>query len=111
MNVAIELKNTRSLFLWSLALLATISSAQTGAVSTAEAGRGPLPTNLHYQSAISGYKSYSDQKVLSWREANDRVGQIGGWRAYAKEASLDEIKNMAPVSTDSHSGHHEEGKP
>jgi hypothetical protein len=23
---------------------------------------------------------------LSWRDANDRVGRIGGWRAYAREA-------------------------
>ncbi|MDO8776930.1 MAG: hypothetical protein Q7K57_51125, partial [Burkholderiaceae bacterium] len=26
------------------------------------------------------------EKVTSWKAANDTVGHIGGWRAYAKEA-------------------------
>ena len=30
--------------------------------------------------------SFADEKVLPWKEANDKVAEIGGWRAYAKEA-------------------------
>ena len=39
-----------------------------------------------YRSAFDGYRNHADQPVGSWREANDRVGRIGGWRAYAREA-------------------------
>lgn len=42
---------------------------------------------LAYSSAFAAYKGYADQPVTSWREANDAVGRIGGWRSYAKEAT------------------------
>ena len=42
--------------------------------------------SVHFKSAFSEYVPYSEQSIESWREANDRVGEIGGWRAYAKEA-------------------------
>ncbi len=40
-----------------------------------------------YRSALEGYQPYSEEKIVPWREANDTVGKIGGWRAYAKEAA------------------------
>lgn len=39
-----------------------------------------------YKSAFEGYRGFSDEKPVPWREANDTVGHIGGWRAYAREA-------------------------
>ena len=50
---------------------------------------------LRYDSAFSRYKPYRDEKATPWREANDTVTQIGGWRAYAKEAQQSE-----PATTD-----------
>ncbi len=47
----------------------------------------PPPTKLQYTSVLATYQGYTDQTVQSWREANDRVGRIGGWRTYAKEAA------------------------
>ncbi len=41
---------------------------------------------LIYRSAFQGYRPNTEAEVGSWKEANDRVGSIGGWRAYAKEA-------------------------
>lgn len=38
-----------------------------------------------YRSAFEGYRPFKDQPVQSWREANDLVGRIGGWQAYARE--------------------------
>jgi len=38
-----------------------------------------------YRSAFAGYQGFAGQKVDDWRNSNDKVGQIGGWRAYAKE--------------------------
>ncbi|WP_310384361.1 hypothetical protein [Roseateles sp.] len=39
-----------------------------------------------YRSAFQGYRPNTEAEVGSWKEANDRVGSIGGWRVYAKEA-------------------------
>ncbi len=43
-------------------------------------------TAVSYTSAIANYQPFVDEKVTSWKTANDNVGQIGGWKAYAKEA-------------------------
>ena len=43
-------------------------------------------TTVNYTSPIVDYQPYIDEKVASWKVSNDKVGQIGGWRAYAKEA-------------------------
>lgn len=40
---------------------------------------------LSYRSALSGYEAYKEQSVQPWKAANDKVGEIGGWRTYAKE--------------------------
>ena len=50
--------------------------------------------SLRYDSVFARYKPYRDEKATPWREANDTVSQIGGWRAYAKEAQQPE-----PVSS------------
>ena len=47
---------------------------------------GASVPQLVYRSPLSGYRVLSDEKAGSWRETNDQVGRIGGWRAYAKEA-------------------------
>ncbi len=40
-----------------------------------------------FRSAFEGYRPHTDEKIRGWKQANDEVGQIGGWRAYAKEAN------------------------
>lgn len=58
---------------------------------------------LPYQSVFSGYQSFKEQPVSSWREINDEVEKIGGWRAYASEASNSEAsasEDAQPVVTD-----------
>ncbi len=34
---------------------------------------------------FSQYQSWRDEPVQDWREANDRVGEIGGWMTYLRE--------------------------
>jgi hypothetical protein len=41
---------------------------------------------LTYSSAFSRYRGLGDDKPVSWREANEAVARIGGWRVYAREA-------------------------
>lgn len=40
-----------------------------------------------FQSALQAYQTYTDDKTVDWKAANDTTARIGGWRAYAKEAS------------------------
>ena len=39
-----------------------------------------------YRSAWSGYRPFADEKVTSWKDANDEVRRIGGWRTYLRES-------------------------
>jgi hypothetical protein len=39
-----------------------------------------------YESSLAGYRRSGEAKPIGWREANDTVNRIGGWRAYAREA-------------------------
>ena len=43
-----------------------------------------------FQSSLDSFKPYKDEKIGNWKEANERTGHIGGWRAYAKEAAQTE---------------------
>jgi hypothetical protein len=49
-------------------------------------GTATAQTIVSYTSPIADYQPFVDEKIISWKAANDKVGQIGGWRAYAKEA-------------------------
>ena len=40
---------------------------------------------LRYETPFVNYRSYQEIPVASWREANDEVARIGGWKAYARE--------------------------
>lgn len=40
-----------------------------------------------YQSPFADYRPLGEDKNTPWKDANDTVGKIGGWRAYAREAA------------------------
>jgi hypothetical protein len=56
--------------------------------------------------AERSYKKFAaDEPMQDWRRANDTVREVGGWRAYAKEAAranratpAAEAKSPAPVA-------------
>ena len=58
--------------------------------------RASVPA-LTYRSPVSRFRGLGDDKPVSWREANDSVARIGGWRVYAREAQQPESK---PSGTD-----------
>lgn len=80
----------------------------------AQAGTGPAPAlapvELEYRSTFEGYQPFGDQEVAPWRESNDTVGRIGGWRAYAREAQGKpaETDTPAPASAPAGAGGHQE---
>lgn len=46
----------------------------------------PSPIQLQYFSVFTRYRSFREQPLSSWKETNDTVGKIGGWRFYARDA-------------------------
>lgn len=67
--------------------LCVVATAQTQPSLPAGPAAPAAKASLVYQSAFASYKRHDETAtVSSWRKANDEVGRIGGWRAYAKEA-------------------------
>lgn len=82
------------------------------------AGAAPLvlhaqtdpPVPPAYRSALDAYQPFQDAPARAWREHNDNVGRIGGWRAYAREAAAPAgaAPPAAPPASQGHAhdGHH-----
>jgi len=82
-----------------LSLAALTAQAQSPATSSRP---DPLDSQatvpaLNYQSSFAQNRALSGEKVISWREANDSVARIGGWRVYAREAQQSDAA-QAPAS-------------
>jgi hypothetical protein len=99
--------NSMSRYLLLLPWMAVLSSTAALTVSAqpapqvspppSQAGQAPA---AGYQSTLEGYQPFTDEKILPWKQANDTVGKIGGWRAYAREAHDATAKgDEAPNST------------
>ena len=73
-----------------------------------------VPPALH-RSAFAFYRAVGDAPAAGWREANDIVARIGGWRAYAREAQAPAPMVAppvpAPAASPSPGGHQGHGKP
>jgi len=67
-------------------------------VSAAPPASAASVSGMGYRSAFEGYRSFKDQPVQSWREANELVGQIGGWQAYAREGQGGTPAGSGPAS-------------
>jgi hypothetical protein len=83
---------------WAAALwVATAGGALDSAYAATAATPASTPTTanipaanrpaVHYRSAFEGYRAFDDPRPLAWRDANDMVGRIGGWKAYARESA------------------------
>lgn len=55
-----------------------------------------VPPVVH-RSPLAQYRRYADEPTGSWREANELVNRIGGWRAYAREAAAPAAPASAPA--------------
>jgi len=71
-----------------LPALTSLSVSAQPAMTTAVPQASAQPASLAFRSSLTGYTPFVDEKVTSWKDANDAVGRIGGWREYAKEARL-----------------------
>lgn len=72
-------------------LLTALLAGQVQAQPTTTTRPDPLdpkaqvPT-MRYESSLGQSRRSGDDKPLAWRDANDAVARIGGWRVYAREA-------------------------
>jgi hypothetical protein len=81
-------------------LFSAFLTAQAHGQTPAAARLDPLdPKALvpasRYESSFAQFRRVGDESAVSWRDANDAVARIGGWRAYAREAQQREP--AAPV--------------
>lgn len=80
---------------WACAWLAFMPPAQAAdEKNIAEPARPAMAT------PFDTYQPWREEPLRDWREVNDRVGEIGGWRTYLRESS----ENSDPANG-SH-GHH-----
>lgn len=88
-----------------VALTVAAAALTAHAQATARPGRpDPLDPKarvpaLAYRSSLTMHKPTAEDKPVSWREANDNVARIGGWRVYAREAQLPEPAPAAAAGT------------
>jgi hypothetical protein len=81
-----------------------LSSAFAQPVIKPEVSKVEKPVELVYQSSFQNYQRYSASPIQSWKQSNDTVKDIGGWRAYAKEIAQEQ--NTKPSTpTHSHGAH------
>lgn len=81
-----------SRFLNTIALAMALAVASWAQAQPKAAAPDPLDPKAavppaQHRSALSAYRPQADTPVGSWKEANERVNRIGGWRAYAREAA------------------------
>ncbi len=75
---------------WTLLAAAATAATLSGAAGARQEGaptdaKAQVPP-VGYRSPFAGYRPHADAKATGWKEANDEVARIGGWRAYAREA-------------------------
>ena len=87
-----------------LAQAQTSSATATALRPDPQDARARVPA-LVYESSFARYRRALDDKPISWREANDNVTRIGGWRTYAREALLPEPAASAPGTPGPHGAH------
>ena len=69
-----------------------------------EVFKAEKPIALVYESSFQNYQRYSASEIQAWRQANDIVKDIGGWREYAKEIAED--SDTKPSSANPSHGAH-----
>ena len=85
------LKSPKSCQLVFVVLLTCLHLGSTFAQSSIkpEVSKAEKSIALVYESSFQNYQRYSASDIQTWKQANDTVKDIGGWREYAKEIAQD----------------------
>jgi hypothetical protein len=60
--------------------------AHEGHEACGDQGHSAASAQVQYHSPIQTYQHYRPTNVQPWSASNQTVQDVGGWRAYAKEA-------------------------
>ena len=83
---------------FSVVLAASVWAAET------QAAEAPVPESAA-STPFKRYQGWRDEPLQDWREANERVGEIGGWRAYLRESLPDSEGADSGQAQHRHHGH------
>ncbi len=70
--------------------LSASAERNEGSAKDATSAQAPSTPAL-YKSPFSDYHLLGEDKRKPWKAANDEVGKVGGWRAYAREAAAPSV--------------------
>jgi hypothetical protein len=96
--------------LWSTRWALSVGLAFSTSVAFAQEAALPEAQKLKYKSVFSQYQGFKEQAVLPWRESNEVVQKIGGWRAYAEEARRPDAIDKAADTPDKSIMHGDHGR-
>lgn len=71
-----------------------VAQGQARPTPDSSAGKPVDAPAVAYESAFKGYRKLEDQPVASWRDANDLVHRLGGWKAFASGKVPDDPKAL-----------------
>lgn len=72
---------------FALLLLAVAAAAQTPPARPDPLDPQAAVPALRHESAFRHYRRAGDDTRVDWKQANETVARIGGWRAYARAAA------------------------
>lgn len=86
-NLAVGLASVCALLVFSMLSPAYAKHEHEESVPEAADPESAVPrlSVPEYRSPLSAYEPFEDADLKDWKEANDRVGEIGGWRVYSRE--------------------------
>lgn len=94
--------------LFAVVVVVVVGAAGLSAPANAQGGSNQTPRDpgdpkaavppLRYDSAFARYRSNAEVEVGAWREANDNVGRIGGWRVYGRETISEPKADEQPAA-------------
>ncbi|MDP3585124.1 MAG: hypothetical protein Q8R61_08365 [Thiobacillus sp.] len=68
------------------------------------------PANAQVMPApFKHYQGWRDEPLQDWRQANERVGEVGGWRTYLRESAPGGGADAGAGDQGSHGGHGHHG--
>lgn len=73
-------------------------AAQSGRPDPLEAlnPQAAVPAST-YLSSFAQYRTLGSQELISWRQANENVARIGGWRVYLRQSQQPETSPTPPL--------------
>lgn len=83
---------------FSVVLAASVWAPET------QAAEAPVP-EAAAPTPLQRYQGWRDEPLQDWRGANERVGAIGGWRTYLREAQPGSDGTNSGQAQHDHHGH------